>query len=557
MPKWSSIEYLSLLVPSYSIFHHSLVSKPGLLLHLNLISTPVSLASSMTSVQTSSMDSFSRLPTLVLTNILGQIQSDEDLFSLIRASPQSLRVYVRCRCTVARQRFARFLDLDTDGTMLQDALAIINFPRIDDNSPIPLPVMSEWFDTLNTRSFNHRHSIDSLYPFFTRLVVFIEDYLAKSLDPFPARACMTLPTIGRFVPSMQFKGKETDIKPVSFGMFPAHTQRRLLRAFIRYEMRCKIYDPRVWGPLQETSYADLVDQLNEKLTLSNREELHCVFEYLKGMYSALSAQCHDDHWFPDRPVAKAPVTDRQRIYSQPDLPSARDFGLLFPDNLYFTLDHHSTRPSPHVTKWETLACLGLDLLSAILQTRPLDDSIFLDDHLGVENIIRYRPDDYTWIMQWCFARNHRLRATESMLEDWQERLMNYGSHLTRPHRTIYRDIGIEQIKQQYRLQALQWNIYRQRGWIFFTDAPDHQPSLPSSGDIAEEHDSVSDWMCLRQEKQRRRSQKWQDYWAGRTLEDPLDPDSPTNQSKPIRRRLDPGVSVLSTVPRFFSSRTAC
>jgi len=139
-----------------------------------------------------------------------------------------------------------------------------------------------------------------------------------------------------------------------------------------------------------------------------------------------------------------------------------------------------------------------------------------------------------------------------MLEDWQERLMNYGSVLTRPHRTIYHGLGIEQIKQQYRLQALQWKIYRQRGWIFFTDTPDHRPSLPSSGDIAEEYESVSDWICLEQEKQRRRSQKWQDYWVGRTLEDPLDPDSPINQSKPSGRRLDPGVSVLSTVPRFFS-----
>ncbi|CAG2009549.1 unnamed protein product [Fusarium graminearum] len=313
------------------------------------------------------MDMFSRLPTLVHTTILGQIQSDRDLFSLIRASPQSLQLYARYRCTVARQRLARFLELDTDGNMIQDALAIINFPRINQSSPIPLAIMSDWFDMLNTRSFNYRHSIDSLYPFFTRLVVFIEDYLAKSLDPFPVRACMTLPTIGRSVPCMQFKGKETDVKPVSFGMFPAHTQRRLLQAFISYELRCKIYDPRVWDPLERNSYASMVDRLNERLTLSDCEELHCVFEYIKSMYGAVKAQSTDDTWFPDRQVPNPTVQSRPRNDEDADLPSARDLGLLYPDNLYFD---GALRSIPR--ELDILSCLGLDLLSSIIQNSRMD-----------------------------------------------------------------------------------------------------------------------------------------------------------------------------------------
>ncbi|EYB24264.1 hypothetical protein FG05_30493 [Fusarium graminearum] len=488
------------------------------------------------------MDMFSRLPTLVHTTILGQIQSDRDLFSLIRASPQSLQLYARYRCTVARQRLARFLELDTDGNMIQDALAIINFPRINQSSPIPLAIMSDWFDMLNTRSFNYRHSIDSLYPFFTRLVVFIEDYLAKSLDPFPVRACMTLPTIGRSAPCMQFKGKETDVKPVSFGMFPAHTQRRLLQAFISYELRCKIYDPRVWDPLERNSYASMVDRLNERLTLSDCEELHCVFEYIKSMYGAVKAQSTDDTWFPDRQVPNPTVQSRPRNDEDADLPSARDLGLLYPDNLYFD---GALRSIPR--KLDILSCLGLDLLSSIIQNSRFDDGtgISIDTHI---THLTFYFSDKAWIIRDPFNYNHRLLTSRSRLRSW---LRDMPLAVSRRHGD-YRGY-VRQRKQDLELQVLQSKIYRQRGWIFFRDSPGPQPILPSAEHIVEEYDSVSDWICLELEKHRRRSQKWQDYWAGRTLDDPLDPDSPANQSSPTRC---PEVYAFSTFPRFFSGRTA-
>lgn len=126
----------------------------------------------------------------------------------------------------------------------------------------------------------------------------------------------------------------------------------------------------------------------------------------------------------------------------------------------------------------------------------------------------------------------------------------------RVYRNRYHAIVIEQTQQQYRLQALQWKIYRQRGWIFFRDSPGPQPTLPTMENIVKEHDSLSGWVCLEQEKKRRRSQNWQDYWAGRSWEYPLDPDSPANQSNPVNRWLKPRVSVSSSIPRFFSGGAA-
>ena len=90
---------------------------------------------------------------------------------------------------------------------------------------------------MKARNFELPQDTGNLYRLFTRLVVFIEDYLAKSLDPFPARAYMTLPTIGHLVLSMQFRGQDTDINPVLFGSMTVYAQRRLLQAFIRYELR--------------------------------------------------------------------------------------------------------------------------------------------------------------------------------------------------------------------------------------------------------------------------------------------------------------------------------
>ena len=411
------------------------------------------------------MDRFSRLPTLVLTSILGELQSDKDLFNLIRASPESLRIVLRYRHTIDGQRLTRFLDLDTDGTMLQDALAIIKCPRLVGNALVPFADISDWLDTLNARAFQYHQHTGSLYRLFTRLVVFIEDYLAKALDPFPARACMTLPTIGRLVPSMRFKGQEADIKPVSIGVMPAHTRHRLLQAFIRYELRCKIYDPRVWSQLHMTPYAYMIEQWNERLTLIDLEELHCVFEYVRGMYGAICAQCDDDTWFPERPVCEVTTTIRRRNDEQPDLPSAKDFGLLFPDNLYFDMGEYTFFGYLGMGKLEILPCLGLDLLSPIIQTRRFDFATL--SSIGRRAQYLDRVFSCTkWITKGRFNYDHRLYTSESRLDRWKQKMQYPDVPGSFTRMRMIRLIEIKQRTKDFRLQILQSKIHRQRGWIF-------------------------------------------------------------------------------------------
>ncbi|CAG7566013.1 unnamed protein product [Fusarium equiseti] len=414
----------------------------------------------MTIVQTSNMDRFSRLPTLVLTSILGELQSDKDLFNLIRASPESLRIYVRYRQTVSNLRLTRFLELDLDGTMLQDALAIINFPRLDGASHVSSPVISDsvisdWSDALNARSFTYPQHTDSLYSFFTRLVVFIEDYRAKSLDSFPARAFMTVPTIGRVVPSMQFKGQDADIKSASFGKMPAHTRCRLLQAFVRYELRCKLFEAQHRDPLSQSDlYLDILQELNGKLTLTECEELHCVFQYYRSVCGAVLAQCGDDHWFPDRPLPKATATERGEDVTQPKLPSARDFGLLFPDNTYF--DWAQYRSGTFLRDWEALPCLGLDLLSAILQSPRFDNTVALRIDWWLTRL--FEPWVLSlWILEDPFVRGGRLCYCVYEVPEWRRRMKNHN----KAQSDISGFINVEQKRHEYSMQCVQSQVYRQ------------------------------------------------------------------------------------------------
>ncbi|KAL6364319.1 hypothetical protein LRP88_02238 [Fusarium phalaenopsidis] len=256
------------------------------------------------------MDVFSKMPSLVLTHVFAQIQSERDIMQLIRASPEALRHYVQYRRSIMRHRIAEILAIDCHGSIIQDAQAVIHFPPIDTNSPESTTSMLAITRCLG--SWKDRHfpeysrqydaeNISRLYRFFSRLATFIEDYLAKSLDPFPARACMALPEISSIVPRMHFKGRDVDVEPVAFGAMRESERRRLLQAFVRYELLCKVYHPKVWPYLEGTTYSDIVTSSHERLSLKDYEALYCVHEYLKSLYGAVFAQCQDS-WFPDRPT---------------------------------------------------------------------------------------------------------------------------------------------------------------------------------------------------------------------------------------------------------------
>ncbi|EYB30298.1 hypothetical protein FG05_07729 [Fusarium graminearum] len=458
------------------------------------------------------MDFLSRLPDLALVNILGHMNSERDIFHLISASPKSLRIYIHYRHTIARQRLSMMLHLDVDGSILQDAQAIINFPIILGDSSNLRRDVHRCLDTWNARGFpnplirqSDPESVTPVHHFFARLIFFIEDYISKASDPFPTRAYMTLPTMSRLAPTMRFKSQEIDdIEHVSFADLDPSVQRRLLQAFIRFEFRCKIYHPYVWHLLKGTAYEDMIFNTNKSLSMEEHEEIYCVSEYLRGMYSAIIAHSDDHIWFPGRP---SPTTDH---------------GLLFPDTYYIELTTFLSDADLDLLAWKPMPSLGLDPLSALLQYLDSHSSSRHDIRGRVENISDYQPYS-VWTATSQFIQQHRLYFVSTQVR----RLAAATESSDNPMQ--WRSHSLDAFDRQINLQIYATVMYRQRAGIFFTGSVGRQPNLPSWDEFIREEERVNHIMGLEERRQRRRCHKWRDDWAGRRLNRPSEDDSSINQ----------------------------
>ncbi|KAF4459658.1 hypothetical protein FALBO_13584 [Fusarium albosuccineum] len=514
------------------------------------------------------MGSFSRLPSLILTNIIIHIESERDILQLIRASPAALEQYVRYRRNIMRHRLNNILAIDSDGTILQDAQAIIQFPTVNEGSSMPSSSVQAMFQTLNLwsdKAFANpltqtdQGDITKLYRFFCRLITFIEDYLAKALDSFPSRAYMVLPDLASVVPTMHFKGRAVDVNPVPFGTMKGPEKCRLLRAFVRYELLCKVYHPRVWSHIDGSAYAKIVKRSNEKLTLKDYEALCCVYEYFKGLYGAVFAHCQDS-WFPDCPIhsqSKITTVNQSLGVEHQEPVSSKDYGLLYPDSVYFSAEEYSTG-AIWGTLEDILPSLGLDLLSSIVMSLGMDEKNgeYLRVWFGILSTQHDWLIEHDWFIEpWIFRRHfvgrHRhLNINAQRIFLWRLRMISQqkscrGGHIC-PQSP---EIDIEQRTRQFHIHNLQLKIFRQRAWVFFDGSrlcTRPAPHLPTWSELEAEYQTTSEMLGLAYQRARRRSQRWQDYWSGRTLDHPFDQQE-GNSSGAVGSVED----NRQCVPRFF------
>ncbi|QPC73210.1 hypothetical protein HYE68_003962 [Fusarium pseudograminearum] len=467
------------------------------------------------------MDFLSRLPDLILVNIFGLMHSERDIFHLISASPHFLSIYTHYRHSITRQRLSTILELDVDGSLLQDAQAVIDFPVFWGDSGCPYWA-KESIDTWNARGYpnplmeeGNPESITCLYHFFARLIFFIEDYLSKAADPFPTRAYMTLPTLSRLAPTMRFKGQDIDIKHVPFNDLSQSGRRRLLQAFVRFELRCKVHHPCVRSLVKGTAYEDMIHRADKRLTMEEHEEIHYVGEYLRAIYGAIIAQSDSDIWFPDRPAPTTTAIDELLDDKQQELPHANDRGLLFPDNHYIGLPTYISDAYLMYDTWVRMPCLGLDPLSSLLQYINSDSISNEDIRHRVRCISDHEPYG-CWTASGSFARRHRLYSISADVDQWatEARFSNNRE-----------ETGIEpsmtEVDRLTSLQISATGMYRQRAMTFFTGSTS-QPILPCWNNFVSQEERVGDIVDLQKYQRRRRSQVWQDYWAGRTVDRPVD-----------------------------------
>ncbi|KAF5246320.1 hypothetical protein FAUST_1437 [Fusarium austroamericanum] len=450
------------------------------------------------------MDFLSRLPDLILVNIFGLMHSERDIFHLISASPHFLSIYTHYRHSITRQRLSAILKLDVDGSILQDAQAIIQFPAILGCNKGDSRRIKKCLDTWDERGFpnplmeeRNPESVTSLYNFFARVIFFIEDYLSKAADPFPVRAYMTLPTMSRLAPTMRFKGQDIDIEHVPLNDLSQSGRRRILQAFIRFELRCKVYRTPAQPKVKGTIYMDIMRKADEHLTIEEHEEIYCVGEYFKGMYGAIIAHSNDDVWFPDRPAPATVVVDELVDDKQHELSHANDYGLLFPDNHYIGLNTYLFDADIQGLRWIQMPCSGLDSITSLLQYINSGSRSGPQIRDWVKNF-PIQNSHCRWTSRGHFAQRYRLYSISADVKQWATE-MQFSEPVN------LRDLKVSAT-----------GMYRQRAMTFFTGSTGRQPLLPSWKNLFSQQERLRGIVYLAEHRGRRRSQKWQDYWAGRT-----------------------------------------
>ncbi|KAF5672274.1 hypothetical protein FHETE_3772 [Fusarium heterosporum] len=442
------------------------------------------------------MDFFSRLPSLVQSDIIIRLESEADIMSLIQASPAMLSHFTAYRLSILRAILNNLLANDKAGDMIRDALGIV---FISNASKARLYHNDGLWNTLELC----QHNIDDLrrlHRLFSRMITFIEDYITKATNKFPPRAYMGLPDLKTGTGSY-FKGRPVNTDPVRFTTLTSSERQRLLACFLRYELLSKIHHPQVWTIRERIKLYNKIAQSYGLSRLSNLE-LPSVHEYYRGLYGAIFAHCQDS-WLPDQPG----ICHKGMMRN--DGPSD-DCRLLFPDNLFFDARAYLAELNiKKIFNLDVLPSLGLDLITTLV--------IFLNKDPGNSQHVRKwlrtfltstGVEYYPWIDDSCF---YLQSYKEGYLHD--NSLSNLNN---RPKGFI----------------TLQHQIWKQRAWGLLDDSR-LWPEMTSHFPTVHRLRKLDEGLIMDHARRERRSQKWQDYYAGKRLNAPRHQrDEETDQDVP-------------------------
>ncbi|KAM5349903.1 hypothetical protein ACJ41O_006408 [Fusarium nematophilum] len=241
---------------------------------------------------------------------------------------------------------------DFDDCMIQDAMAIILSVDTPGQS---WRLSRSHFDLWASQKLPNpieerdRKTVLELGKLHGRLMLFIEDYLTKSTAVFPPRELLCLPN--------PFTGQLTFKDRIVTNRFDAadltdQERKRLLRAFLRHEVHCKLRRPP--RPISQERNP-LYIYGDREFVAWEREAIQCVQAYLESLYGAMFAHCGDSR-LPDIPGPP---------------PSSPYSGLIYPDYLYMNADEYARDLDPGAFRRSiasTLACCGLDLAAAFLRS---------------------------------------------------------------------------------------------------------------------------------------------------------------------------------------------
>ncbi|KAF5635818.1 hypothetical protein F52700_5130 [Fusarium sp. NRRL 52700] len=455
------------------------------------------------------MDPFSNLPSLVQSEILIHLQSEIRIKKVIQASPSLLCHFLTFKKSVLRRILNDILYEDASGDLLRDALGII---YISDKASAENYLETKMWMTMNVLGTLEKDQLERLWHLFSRLIIFIEDYASKATSVYLPRAYLGIPDILNGSGSY-FKGHKLETKVIRFKSLTSTERYRFLSAFAKHELLCKIYPP------QRRHFEELIAMEEQLLAMSKHSDLtmmQSVQEYYKCVYGALFAHCQES-WLPDIPEP----TKTEQSYDK-NIPKISRFGLLFPDNTYFSAEAYEEDMEIYRRCLASdLPGFGLDCLSQIL--------LFMNKEAALEPILK------AWLKKIThrFYRTWICRLPESLSD---KELRHYNQPLTNQVTPTYDEPEDEETEDEETedeengiylgdwlppwLTSIEHRhpIYRQRARGLFDNDRlypkygNHFPTLDQLARRMEEHKKT---LSPDVERSRRRSQKWQDYWASR------------------------------------------
>ncbi|RMJ08468.1 hypothetical protein CDV36_011917 [Fusarium kuroshium] len=441
------------------------------------------------------MDPLYKLPPELRLNILLLLRCKRSMLRFAQASPVILQQYLTSKSYITR----KLITMDFDEEMMQDAMGIILLPSSDtlgDYSEVLHQHLCAWSaqQLPNPLRTGDDSLIDQLDKLQNKLLLFIEDYLTKATAIFPPREYLCLPALSSSRTQLMFKDQEVSPR-FDATELTDEERKRLLRAFLRYELICSMFNCRTswditWDRVRLYKYA------GRKFRPSEREAIRCVHQYLTSLYAAMFAQCSDS-WLPDTPVGSL---------------SSHTTGLLYPDTLYIDTNAYASDmglQGEEISLSNYMAGFGFDLATALI--RHAIAGRHGRGHL--EHWLRdlFRNGDNAFPP--CIPPNNYLYLGSENEDGNDVRCTEDSGMYNLLH------------KQLLGTSSLHASIYRQRAWVFFDDnrlypssspAGSHFPTLDELGEPISDTIQYEEWFSNpKRARALHRSQKWHDERLGK------------------------------------------
>lgn len=350
------------------------------------------------------MDPFAKLPAELQLKIL---QSFSDIKEALRGSFASPSLFRQRRASVT-QFVSGYTTIETDVRLVQDALAIIHFPKRTKGSrskhitkvsshlrawgkgELPNPMLVKHLRLEAVRELDGLFSVIRLY---------VEDYLGKAASAYMPRAYRQLPVWSHkshFIrKSQHFLQAEND-KHFRIASLSLNQRRTIFRAFLHYELLCKIYGPvsKAFNEAhnivsgQNRQFTDwdwnILEnfQAQENSERENRDLIRAVREYVLTLHGALLA---------DQVYARLPEVGEQYVLREVSHETVNmtvfmrttywnSMKTFWHSLQYFagTTGEQHAPPGLADEALSLMASCGFDLLTSIFNSKDADYRYFLD-----------------------------------------------------------------------------------------------------------------------------------------------------------------------------------